>query len=373
MTEIEDFDLPFTTRNSRQALNERQIQEYEQTRKRFATWLLTRGKDPKKGRSFSESTVKDTLYRMDKLHRWVWENFEGYNLHISEEKVDAFFEARVNTLDDNHSETDNAGYLKSVKRYFKWRKYELGGSEWDPDWSFRSDLGPHHDQPKYSLDECQELEEAVLEYGSIPNRKTTPVDEREKWRIHLSQRFGKTKDEISPDDWERAESWKFPSMLSVSIDTGLRPVEVGNARVGWLNLEDGVIRIPVAEGSKSRDNWEMPIRIKTVNRLKAWKAERDNYPKYDGTDELWLTREGNPYGSASLKYFLKNLSEIAGIDREKHHWYMLRRSLATSLADAKTTEHARDQLRHQSTDTTERYVQTSNDQRKEGIESMFSN
>lgn len=372
MPGIADYDLPFTTRKSRQSLNERQLQEYEQTRMRFAEWLLTRGNDPKKGLPFSESTVKDTLYRMDFIHRWVWENFGGYNLHVSKEQADSFFDDRVGSLDDDHGETDNAGHLKALKRYYKWRHHQLGGSEWDPDWSFRSDRGSDHDQPMYSHDEILELEEAVLEYGSIPNRKTTPVDEREKWRDHIAQRFGKAKEEISPEDWERAESWKYPSLLSVSIDTGLRPVEVSNARVGWLYLEEGLIRIPVEESSKGSDNWEVPLRTKTVNRLKAWKTERDNYTKYDGTDKLWLTREGNPYGSGSLKYFLGNLHEIAGIDRENHSWYMIRRSLATGLADAKTTEHARDQLRHQSTDTTERYVQTTNEQRKKGLESMFS-
>ena len=79
MTEIADYDLPFTTRKSRQSLNERQLQEYEQTRMRFAKWLLTRGKNPEKGLEFSQSTVRDTLYRLDNLHRWVWENFGGYN------------------------------------------------------------------------------------------------------------------------------------------------------------------------------------------------------------------------------------------------------------------------------------------------------
>jgi integrase len=90
----------------------------------------------------------------------------------------------------------------------------------------------------------------------------------------------------------------------VSLDAGLRPVEVKRASLDWIDTDNSVLRIPKQDSAKSRDNWIVSIRDRTATFLDRWCAERGNYDKYEDTDKLWLTRERNPYGSQALRYVL---------------------------------------------------------------------
>jgi len=119
--------------------------------------------------------------------------------------------------------------MKAIKMLFKWRQHCLGGETWNPDMSFSTNKS----QPKdyFTMKERQKLREAALEYGSIPRYNDLTPRQRDKWKAHLAQRFGKPESEVSPSDWDKANGWKIPSMVWVSLDTGLRPIEVERARM----------------------------------------------------------------------------------------------------------------------------------------------
>lgn len=143
---------------------------------------------------------------------------------------------------------------------------------------------------------------------------------------------------------------KFTSMVWTSLDAGLRPVEVERATVSWVDTDNGVLRIPKEDSSKNRNNWVVSLRERTTVGLKRWLQERRVYEKYDGRDELWLTWEGNPYQSQSLRYLLHRLCEIAGIRTEHRSmsWYAIRHSVGTYMAHEGSLGAAKSQLRHKS-------------------------
>lgn len=100
---------------------------------------------------------------------------------------------------------------------------------------------------------------------------------------------------MTPEDWERANGWKFPSLVWASLDAGFRPTEVERAPVEWVDVENAVLRILKEDSSKKTGNWTVSLREQTANTLGRWLEERAHRSRYDGRDELWLTREGNPY------------------------------------------------------------------------------
>lgn len=93
---------------------------------------------------------------------------------------------------------------------------------------------------------------------------------------------------------------------------------------------------------------------------------------YDGRDERWLTREGNPYGSASLRRILHQLCEIAGIDYENRQmsWYTIRHSTGTYMTREEDLAAAQTQLRHKSPETTMKYDQAPVEDRQNALDRM---
>lgn len=111
---------------------------------------------------------------------------------------------------------------------------------------YRLNTTPRLPDPKGAA----EIGEAALEHGSIPHYNSLMPEQRDRWRIHLAQRFGIPKSDIGLEDWERADSWKVPS-LTWSLDAGFRPIEVGRAKTGWVVLDNGILRIPREDSSKN--------------------------------------------------------------------------------------------------------------------------
>lgn len=214
------------------------------------------------------------------------------------------------------------------------------------------------------------LREAALEYGSVPHYKSLSPDEQDRWKRYLSQRFGIPLDEVGVETFERANGWKIPSLVQTALDGAFRPKEVGRAKVSWVDTDNEVLRIPAEDATKSDDSWTVAIRSQTAESLDRWLTERECYAKYDGTDRLWLTREGNPYGSTSLNRLLETLCETAGIDTSHRDltWYAIRHSVGTHIADDRGLEAARTQLRHQSKTTTMKYDTVSPETRRESLD-----
>lgn len=98
----------------------------------------------------------------------------------------------------------------------------------------------------------------------------------------------------------------------------------------------------------------------------------ENQEKYEGTDALWLTRESNPYQSASLRGLLHRLCDTAGIDVENRSmsWYAIRHSTGTHMAREEGLAAAQTQLRHISPESTMKYDQAPVEERKHALGRM---
>ena len=106
-----------------------------------------------------------------------------------------------------------AGVHKSIKTLFKWQNWEKDEEiDWEPKISFTNGSSATH-QPRDFLSDRERrlIKEAALEYGSIPHYNSITPEERDKWKIHLAQRLEKPKDEIDPQDFERANGWNTVS------------------------------------------------------------------------------------------------------------------------------------------------------------------
>lgn len=333
---------------SREYLNQREIVDYEAHREKYLTWLLAFGKDPAHAEGYAPATLSKRAYRIDQFYRWVWQQKNRYTTSITHEHANAWMKELAVGEYSNHHKSNSQ---KALKMLFKWRHHERGDDLWDPELSFSS-TGSTNPRDFLTKTERTKIRESALEYGSIPAYSDLSRQERDRWKAHLAQRFGKAKAEVVPTDWDRANGWKVPSLVWVSLDTGLRPVEVERATVGWVDVENQVLRIPIEESSKNRDNWTVGVTERTADALNRWLSERENYAKYDGSEALWLTREGNPYRAQSLRYLLKRLCKNAGIPTENRRmsWYAIRHSVGTYMTREEDLAATQAQLRQESDD-----------------------
>ncbi|AGN02566.1 site-specific recombinase xerd [Salinarchaeum sp. Harcht-Bsk1] len=361
-------DVPLVTGPAEERLSDRQLVDYRNHREDFLTWLYAFGKDPESAVGYSADTVLRTAYRVDQFYRWVWDQ-RGYTSSPSSEDADAYVRDLAMGEESN---THKSNTLSALKRLFKWREYERGGDSWEPEFTFSRNSPASQPRDYLTREERNQLREAALEYGSIPAYNDLSPDARTRWKRYLAQRFEKPMEEVVPADWSRANGWKIPSLVWVSLDCGLRPIEVERATTSWVDTENGVLRIPKEESSKNRDNWTVGLTDRTSDSLRRWLSERQNYSEYHGREALWLTREGNPYRSQSLRYVLQRICEegdIATSDRSLS-WYSLRHSVGTYMTREEGLAAAQVQLRHKSETTTMKYDQAPVEDRKDALERM---
>jgi len=140
----------------------------------------------------------------------------------------------------------------------------------------------------------------------------------------------------------------------------------------WVDLANGALRIPKEDSAKSSEHWVVGLRNRTTKLLERWISERKAYEKYDDTEALWLTREGNPYSSQSLIYLLERLCETAGIPTSNRSlsWYSVRHSVGTYMTREEDLAAAQTQLRHKSEQTTMKYDQTPVEDRRDALDRM---
>lgn len=354
---------------SEKRLNGRQYLDYRSTREQCLEWLLTFAKDPEKAAGYARSTIKTRASRMDQFYRWVWDHEDGYTSNLTHEHADGYL--RYLAHEDSSNAHKNA-CRKAVMMLYKWRHHQRGAEQWDPTLSFSRQNGSAAPRDFLTREERSKIRDASLEYGAVPDPTSVYGDERERWEAYLAQRFEKAKDELTADDWERANSWKIPSLVSTSLDAGLRPVEVERARTGWVDVDNEVLRIPREESSKVAENWTVGLQSQTATMLDRWLTQRSTRADYADTDTLWLTRECNPYRSAALRSVLHRLCEIAGISTENRtmSWYTIRHSTGTYMAREEGLAAAQTQLRHKSPETTMKYDQAPVEDRQNALDRM---
>ena len=304
---------------------------------------------------------------MDLFYRWVWEQEGGYTANVLPNHADGWMR---HLAQQDKSSTHKSNCQKAVKMLLKWRHHEQGISEWDADFTFSEDARQPRDY--LTREERQAIREAALEYGSIPSYDGLTPAERDRWKTYLAQRLEKPKPEVSPDDWERVNGWKTPSLVWVSLDAGLRPIEIKRAELSLIDVENSVLRIPREESSKNTENWIVGLRDQTADMLRRWLNERRNYDHYDDSERIWLTGHGNPHSPRSLRYILHQLCDIADIPVENRQmsWYTIRHSVGTYMTREEDLAAAQAQLRHTSEQTTMKYDQAPVEDRQDALDRM---
>jgi integrase len=351
-------------------LNERQQTDFRTTRQNCLKWLVTFGKNPSKAEGYARSTVKTRAHRMDQFYRWVWQQkTDGYTTNITHDHADAWLKHIAMT---DHSAAHKSNCRKSLLMLFRWREHEHGLDEWTPDYTFSAPNRSTTPRDYLTRDERTKIREAALEHGSVPAYGNLSPEERDRWKAYLAQRYGKPKEDVVPDDWERANGWKVPSLIATSLDAGFRPIEVERASPRWVDVDNSVLRIPKAESSKNEAHWVVSLQDDTADMLDRWLAQRDTNPMYDDSDHLWLTREANPYGSSALRQVLRRLCDTAGIDYEHRQmsFYALRHSTGTYMTREEGLAAAQTQLRHTSEQTTMKYDQVPVEDRQNALDRM---
>ncbi len=348
---------------TRKRLNTKQQADYRHHREELINWMLHLGKDPDTAKGYSFDVVRRRAHDTDVFYRWVWDKNGGYTTAVTTDHADAYTQELAYS---DYSESHKSNIQKSLKMFFRWK-----GDEWEPDISFTGSTGISP-QDYLTRDERQRLREAALQWDSIPAYAAMSPEERQRWKEYLSYRLDKPVSAVQPSDFEEAEGFKYASLVCVSLDAGLRPIEVGRATVQWVDIDNAVLRIPKEESSKNRENWIVSLRRSTAELLQNWLRERELYDKYLDSDQLWLTRHGNPYRSSSLKYVLEKIAEVADINMENRSltWYSLRHSVGTYMAREEGLAAAQSQLRHQSPRTTFKYDQAPVEDRRNALDRM---
>jgi len=362
-------DISIVPEPSAQRINQRQVEDYRNERTECLQWLLAFGKDPERAEGYAKATVKARSHRMDQFFRFVWEEEGGYTTSITHEHADDWMQQLAY---QDYSDAHRNCCQKAVQMLFKWRHHQRGADIWEPNIRFSSGSKTTTPRDFLTRSERRQIREAALEYGSVPNYNSLSADERDRWKAHLAQRLDKPKSEIGPDDWDRANDWKIPSLIATSLDAGLRPIEVERAVTGWVDVDNAVLRIPKEQSSKNESHWQVSLSERTATMLGRWLEQRETYPKYDGRDELWLTRQSNPYSSSVLSRLLRNLCDVTSIDYENRDmsFYAIRHSTGTYMTREEDLAAAQVQLRHKSPETTMKYDQVPVEDRQDALDRM---
>jgi len=341
-------------------LTKRELVAYRSHREQFIRWLITQGKNPEALEGYAQDTAKNYAVNVCKFHRSVWKDTDGFTMDLSHEQAEDYLKELI--LSNDYSDSHLHNVKLALKTYFRFK-----GNEWDAEITVPSSSTVKQPKDFVSEEERKALREAVLEYGSVPAYAALEPEERTKWKRELARRFAKPMDQVGKEDWERANGYKYVSILYASLDAGLRPIEVGRAKTYWIDRENCALRIPAKDSSKNENNWTVSLRSDTTEYLNRWLQERKLYEKYEGTDRLWLTRHGNPYSGKSLRVLLDNLREIADIERELT-FYALRHSTGTYLSQQEGLAAAQSQLRHRRAETTMKYDNVTPKRRKDALE-----
>lgn len=350
-------------------LNQRQLTDYRHQRKDCLEWLLTVGMDPDTREGYAPGTVEPRAFRMDQFYRWVWDTNGGYTTDITHEHADAYME---DLATQEYSNTHKDACQKAVQMLMKWRHHIHGQPLWEPEFRFSQSESATQPRDYLSLDERQKIREAALEHGTIPGYNDLSPEERDRWKAHLAQRLEKPKSAVSPADWERVNGWELPSLVWVSLDAGLRPIEVERAVTSWVDVGNRCLRIPKEQSAKNVNHWVVGLQARTADALERWLAQRRNHPRYDETDALWLTIRGNPWSSSALRRLLIRLCEDAEIPTENRSmsWYSIRHSVGTYMTREEGLAAAQAQLRHKSPETTMKYDQAPVEDRRDALDRM---
>jgi integrase len=350
-------------------LSDRQLVDYKDQREQFLSWLLKIGKKPDRAKGYSQYTVYSDAYRSARFDLWVCERRGKYHYPPDEEDAQDYIDYLAYS---EKGRVEKGKLQEAIKHLNKWLQHTRGEHEWEFDIQFESSSNNLEPRDYLSKDERRAIRQAALNKGNIPAYESLTAEERSGWKQHIARVLGKPYEEVSREDWDEIDGWKITSLAWASLDAGFRPDEVSKAKTGWVDTENGVIRIPHQDSSKNKGNWTVSLTDRTATALERWLSERKEIPRYDDTDLLWLTSHGNPYGSKSLGRLLRRLCDYAEINYEDRQmsWYTIRHSVGTYMVQHRDLKAAKDQLRHKSPKTTMQYDQVSVEDRRDALDKM---
>lgn len=321
--------------------------------------MLSLGKEPKRAIGYASSTAIRRAHSVDVFYRWVWDK-RGYTIDVHHDDADEYC---LELAQADYSESHRANTQKALRTLFRWK-----GDEWNPEIRFTESTTTMAPREFLTRDERKSIREASLEYGTVPSPSHLDEEERQAWKSHLAIRLRKPVDEITYSDFKRVNGFEIPSLVYTSLDAGLRPAEVGQARVSWVDVENGMLRVPADDSVKNRDYWYVALSSRTVDMLTQWINERELYDKYQDSDRLWLTRESRSHSYRTLGYLLNNLCDLAGIDTQNRNitWYAVRHSIGTLMTNERGLKAAASQLRRKTLPT--RYDQAPIEDRQDVLD-----
>lgn len=363
--------IVLVTEEAEEYLNPRQRIAYKEHRDELAKWMLNLGKNRKKAEGYSHSTAKSRMNKLDLFYRWVWDDNQRYVQDIKTDHADEWMEWLAR---QDYKESTKCHYQKCVQTLFKFKREEKGRDvEWDPEIEYSDPSTTYQPREYLSKEDRRKMREAAMEYGAVPHYNSLSPEARDRWKTLLSQRLQKPKDKVGKKDFLQANSFKYPSMIYVALDAGLRPCEVERANVTWFDQDNGVLRIPEEDSSKNRDNWIVALKSETASILKKWTEERNSREKYDGRDALWLTQYGNRYNKDSFRRdVFRKIAKEAGLDLQNRDLtpYSIRHSTATFVAEEEGLAVAKEQVRHKSKQTTQKYEHGSAERQQNAVNSI---
>lgn len=321
--------------DNRPYLDEMREELYRQDRKDFLQWLHTQGKDPAKGEGYSAYTVWETNYKTAKFERFTWDYHDKYKFPPDHDDANAWNEA----LKMRDVKTSTKGKeQEAILRYYRWLDHKGLQDEWDiaEEERFSSTGSNSESRPDYlDSQERKLIREAAIDYCG---------------------------------DWKRV------SMVWASLDCAFRPIEVERAKDYWFHPERSKVEIPEDETSKDYSDGRQVRQLgeRGAKAVSEWLTERENDPMYEGRDEMWLTREGNPYNSKELGRLMRSLADEAGIEHRGRQmtWYVMRHSTGTLLSADRGLKAAKRQLGHMDIQTTKRYDNVTDDEIQDSLDRM---
>jgi integrase len=335
--------------------------DVQQTFEELYDWMIEEGKNPRRKMGIGEGTAENYIARLDQLFRFTIDYTESTeSTDIQDDQADKLLlmidRAEITTqADEEYSESAKRKFANTLEKYFAWRYHE-GSMEyvWEPKIDFSDGKG--ESAYRFSYRELGLLFENARSYGSLPSYYDTPEEERETIDGLVAQRLGIPQDDVTRNDWLHADwSRKVHAMVTVAYDAGLAPIEIANAETHWYNPKKRTFTIPTEFACKQREKEEVGLSETAADALSEWFKERRHLEKYDGSNKIWLNREGNPYQSGSLCKLIRKLCEEAGVrtDDRKVVWYSLRQTMGNKVTDEGELSEANDQLRHERLSTTQ--------------------
>lgn len=165
------------------------------------------------------------------------------------------------------------------------------------------------------------------------------------------------------------------AILLVLLTTGLRKAELCSLRMKDIKSYRGRPRLEVmGKGSKVR---EVDLNSQTYEALNDyWKAGKKHYlPLEDPNRSLFYTMGRHPHTvqpltSAAVRYMVREHTRKALI-RKRITPHSLRHTFATTLLDrGKDLRTVQELMGHESIQTTERYLHTSDDKKMDAVDSL---